>query len=52
MERKEAVTTLKRQMLYASAPNECLQIFRDHLDEVERVLPIDSWLYMGIIRLT
>ena len=37
---------LKRQMLYASAPNECLQIFRDHLDEVERVLPIDSWFYI------
>ena len=27
-------------------PNECLQMFRDHLDEVERVLPIKSWFHL------
>ena len=27
-------------------PNECLQMFRDHLDEIENVLPIKSWFHL------
>ena len=27
-------------------PNECLQMFRDHLDEIEKVLPINSWFHL------
>ena len=27
-------------------PNECLQMFRDHLDEVKRVLPMKSWVHL------
>ena len=26
-------------------PNKCLRMFLDHLDEVERVLPIESWFH-------
>ncbi len=28
------------------SPNECLQMFRDHLDEVKRVLPMKSWFHL------
>ncbi len=27
-------------------PNECLQMFRNHLDEIEKVLPIKSWFHL------
>ena len=27
-------------------PNECLQMFRDHLDELKRVLPMKSWFHL------
>ena len=27
-------------------PNECSRMFRDHLNEVERVLPVESWFHV------
>ena len=32
--------------LFPPPPNECSRMFRDHLNEVERVLPVESWFHV------